>query len=355
MKDFIIFSKTRWSEVPRMRHQLTRMLRDLDGRIFFFERPVFSVSNADNFCEVEERIFVGMASQLIHHQIRVNKILQKINAEFEIVSIKKKLPKFHENPVVFNFNYDYFFLRKIFPKNKLITVINDDFVAQARLFRGHHVREALAETCAISDVVLTTAYPLVKQLSAWCHPLLFLPWADAEYCRPVFGENRNIALMWGSINEILDFSLLSDIANRHAHLEFYLVGTLSRSVRRQVNQICSNNRNVKYFPPMDLDSLPLSRIFSGIMPYKSGVGSTEAVTMANKSLRLMSKGLPLIVHGMPNFYRHEAIYRCLDANQFSESINNCAVKFYDLQAPISEFVSKNTKTVRSEFLKLIID
>ena len=82
--------------------------------------------------------------------------------------------------------------------------------------------------------------------------------------------------------------------------------------------------------------------------------STEAVTLANKSLRLMSKGLPLVVHGMPNFLKHEAIFSCSGAEEMARQIEVARQNFYELQESIRDLVDNNGPAVRyREFMSAI--
>jgi len=331
-----------------MRHQLARLIQYFGGEVVFFQKPAFFWENLRAWDDVSasDGVKLSRTKQLIHHQLRIFDFLGWVNAEFEERSIREKIGDYlDERVVVVNFNYDYFFLRKLFPKNKIVTIINDDFVAQARVGVSH-VEKTLSETCKSSDVVLTVSYPLVRKLSRWCAPVLFLPWADAPYSPPDSSGKRDAVLIWASINNILDFELLAELAKKSPDTEFFLVGPMSRRARRMVENLISRNLNVFYFSARPLESLPLERFFAGFMPYKSGVASTEAVTLANKSLRLMSKGLPLIVHGMPHFFKHEAIFSCTNSEQILERFEQCKRDFLRLQKDIEILVSENSPESR---------
>lgn len=359
MKNFIIFSKSNWNEPPRLRHQLTNLLLDAGNDVLFVQKPLFPwQAKIKQFSVDGRRLVVATTKQVFHHQLRIFAPLRMINNAFEILSIKANIrSKLRNEAVVINFNYDYYFLRSIFPCNKIITVVNDDFVAQAKLGGGARVRSALAKTCGISDAVLTVSYPLMRQLAAWCEPKLFFPWSDEPYSPPKADSSRNAVLIWASINRIIDFDLLSRVSKRLSEIDFYLVGPLSEASRSVVSELCANCSNVFYLPPSTLDALPLEKFFVGLLPYKAGVPSTEAVTLANKSLRLMSRGLPLVVHGMPNFLEHKAIFPCSGELEMAENIKFCLENFSELQWPIKELVDANGPKVRyeefSNFLKEI--
>lgn len=358
MKTFILFSKTNWSEPPRLRHQLTDLLLNAGNSVIFFQKPLFFWQRKEKKISIDRRgLKIVVAKQIFHHQLRFFPPLRWINNWFEIFSIKRCLtPDSSEKAIIVNFNYDYYFLRSIFPNNKIITLVNDDFVAQARFAGESRVRNALAKTCKISDAVLTVSYPLMQQLSNWSKPELFLPWSDGRYSPPNFDSLRNCVLIWASINGIIDFDLLYDVSCRLTNINFYLVGPLDRGSESVVSKLRDDCKNIYYLPPSTLENLPLEKFFAGLMPYKAGVRSTEAVTLANKSLRLMSKGLPLVVHGMPSFLEHEAIFSCQDHIEMAENIELCRENFQKLQAPIKTLVDANGPVDRyRQFLKIIND
>ncbi|WP_157609911.1 hypothetical protein [Variovorax sp. Root434] len=356
MKNFIVFSKSNWDESPRLRHQLTNLLLNSGNNVIFVQKPLFFWQRRRNDFPISDGgLAIVTTKQIFHHQLRFFFLLRWINNLFEIFSIKANLPsRLCENAIVINFNYDYYFLRSVFGSNKIITIVNDDFVAQAKLAGKARVRNALAKTCGVSDAVLTVSYPLMQQLSAWCKPKLFFPWSDDRYSLPNSDSLRNAVLIWASINEIIDFELLANVSRRLPQINFYLVGPLATASKTVVSDLCAVCKNIFYLPPSTLEALPLEKFFAGLMPYKAGVPSTEAVTLANKSLRLMSRGLPLIVHGMPNFLEHEAIFSCSGELEMAKKIEFCLENFSELQAPIKKLVDVNGSDDRyREFLKIL--
>lgn len=356
MTNFIFFSKSNWSEPPRLRHQLASLLLDAENDVIFVQKPLFPWQGRIKKLPIDQRrLVVATTRQIFHHQLRIFSPLRLINNLFEILSIKTNIPpQQRDDAIVINFNYDYYFLRSIFPKNKIITVVNDDFVAQAKLGGAARVRKALAKTCGISDAVLTVSYPLMRQLAAWSTPALFFPWSDAPYSSPKVNSPRNSVLIWASINSIVDFDLLFEVSKILPGVDFYMVGPLSGKSKAAVSNLCAECSNIFYLPPSTLEALPLEKFFAGLLPYRAGVASTEAVTLANKSLRLMSKGLPLIVHGMPNFLRHEAIFPCKGGQEMAAKIEHCLENFMELQQPIKELVDANGPNARYEqFLNIL--
>lgn len=356
MESFVVFSKSRWDEPPRLRHQITRLLLAFGHQVSFFQRPMFLWEKSKTpVVSRQGDLLLVSTKQAIHHQLRIYRIIGYLNELVEIRSIRRKISsQINENVIVVNFNYDYAFLRKIFPENKIITVINDDFVAQAKLLKGRHVERALEETCKVSDCILTVSHPLMRQLSAWCKPVLFLPWSDGPYQFPTARGVRDAVLIWASINDVIDYELLRLVSEKLPHVHFLLVGPLSGQAKSIVPGLCAESESIQYSPSTSLESLALANVFAGLMPYREGVRSTEAVTLANKSLRLMSKGLPLVVHGMPNFLKHEAIFSCSGAEEMARQIEVARQNFYELQESMRDLVDNNGPAVRyREFMSAI--
>lgn len=356
MNDYIFFSKSNWAEAPRLRHQLAALLRGFGGRVKFFQKPSFVWRHdvSEEVAVIGDGFVLARTRQLIHHQLRVLPILSWFNALVEKRSIRARLGKhLSTDIVIINFNYDYYFLRDVFPKNIIITIINDDFVSQSRFFSGRHAKESLRQTCINSDAVLTVSYPLMRQLSAWCRPELFFPWADVVYKAPLNSGVRNSVLLWAHIDGRVDFDLLRTAIAKRPEVFFYLVGPLGTDVKGQVS-LFDSSPNVVIMPSAELDDLSLENFFAAIIPYKQNVGAIEAVTMSNKSLQLMSRGLPLITHGMPEFYEHPAIVKAVDVAGFLLGLDHFRENFFTLQNHISNFVSQNQPRDRFEFLKKVI-
>lgn len=78
--------------------------------------------------------------------------LAQINAIYESNQISRSLFNLSDNDIVVNLTM-IIILRNLFPNNKIITVINDDFIAQARFFKGKHVQKSLEKVCSFSDAV----------------------------------------------------------------------------------------------------------------------------------------------------------------------------------------------------------
>ena len=177
MSRFLIFTKTNWDEPPRLRHQLAKLLLSDGHEIVFFEKPAYILGKRSKNKTSEKKIKFLRYRQLIHHKLRLIPLLHSLNAGFEKAQINmlRKDNQFNIKDIIINFNYEYFFLRSLFPENKIITIINDDFWSSALFQYEKPLRWALKKTCLSSDAVLTVSKPLSEQLSEFCRPHLFYP------------------------------------------------------------------------------------------------------------------------------------------------------------------------------------
>ncbi len=356
MPEIVFFSKTNWDETPRLRHQTAKLLKSFGEPIYFFQKPRFPWGGRSfaKPLEIEDDFFLARTTQLLHHQLRVGLGLGKINSLFEISSIKSVVKSLSPDPIIINFNYDYFFLREIFPKSKIITILNDDFVAQAKFFDGKHIYKSLKKTCEISNEVLVVSYPILKQVKSFCKPKIFFPWSDTEYIIPRQHTNRSKILLWSHIDGRVDFRLIENSAKKMPEVIFDLVGPVSKGVFFDFKKLCAENKNIVHIPPTKLDELDFDSYFCSIIPYKCSVADIEAVTISNKTFQLLARGMPIVTHGMPNFFEHPAISKSDTIESFLTEITRLREEFFSLQKSISDLVSSNNSKSRLAFLSSIL-
>ena len=354
---FFFFTKTRWQEPPRIRHQLAKLLADAGHCVEFFELPLFPWQTRTKADTGHERISLHNYKQLIHHKLRLTKSLHYLNAAYEEPQIRRILQHLEvlDSDIVVLFNYEYFFIRRIFPNNRIILIINDYFWSNPLGGFEKPLRWALAKTCRTSDRVLAVSPPLIELLRPYCKAELFFPWADVDYQAPQFGSYRNILLFWGYIDQRLDLSYVEALANAFGQgdldYEIFLVGPID-IYRRDLKRLgmCPKIRFGRSSP---LDDLPLSRVLCGFNPYKSNVTSINAATLPNKTLQELARGLPQVITGMPNFIDQPFVFRMTGVvDRDIEVLNSLRSRFDDLQPAISAFVSANSAESR---LKALMD
>jgi hypothetical protein len=261
------------------------------------------------------------------------------------------------NFTVINFTHDGWFLRETFPGHRIVTLIHDDFEAQSRLPFSGHITWALERTCRNSDTVLAVSEPLRERLSAWCWPELFLPWAVVPYRRPVAPvASRRTLLFWGYVDTGVDLDRVEEVAlhlaQRGADWKVLLVGpTQGKGVRAPIIHRLSRFPNIEVRDPMPLDALPLEETLAALLPYRRSA-ITDSVTLANKSMQLLARGLPLLISAMPRFLEAPFVIRMDGPGGVAKAIGTCSERFQALQVPISEYCAANAPESR---LRMLLD
>lgn len=356
---FLFFTKTYWEEPPRMRHQVARLLSNNGERVIFFEKPLSSLAageRAGSPRRAEESIVTIKHRELVHHQLRFFPMIDPLNCIYTRRSILKSLPEIRadETLIIVNFNYDYYFLRDLFPTARIVTIINDDFIDNARLPWIHHIRSAMRATCRMSDVILTVSSYLQRQLRHWGRVEIFYPWSETGYVRPKQSSERDTLLFWGYINDRLDFDLLRNLvadsrkAGTPIHLR--LVGPVAEGMHRRSDfKALLALEQVSLSPPTNLVDISFDRILAAVIPYRASRAGVKAMELTNKSIRLLSMGLPLLISGMPSFIRAPFI-NVMDRAQPAEAIEWCRQSFDRLQDDIRCFVRRHTSSARLKSL-----
>ncbi len=206
-RDFILVTHTRWSETPRIRHQIARLIAAAGHRVLFVERAEGPLNRLDPGArEVEPRIFLTRTNRLMHHQLRLVAPLDWANAAVVRRSLTSQVRAsgFASDSMIINFTHDYDFLRTDFPASKIITVIHDDFEAQARIPGFGHVTRMLSRTCRASHRVLALSNVLCQRLRTWGPAELFYPWSTLPYRAP-HGEvaAKDTLLFWGFFGPVV--------------------------------------------------------------------------------------------------------------------------------------------------------
>lgn len=359
--NFIFFTKTKWSEPPRLRHQLANLLIDNGHNVIFVEKPSYS-----SRLKVEKssgKMYLIKYRQLIHHKLRLGRLLRFLNAKYEQRNIKIVLEKLNTAPdVVINFNYDYYFLPTIF-NIPIFTIINDAFWERTLYGLNLHMKRQLEMTLAISDRVFTVSKPLESELSQFCNPILFRPWlSDSAVCNPVSDNfEKNVVLFWGYINRRLDFEYIRKFIElfdgTKGIIKFRFIGPIENDVD-DIFHLLVKNGTIEHLPECHIKDVVFDDVFLSIIPYKDSY--CESVTdFPNKLLPLLSAGLPIVHLGMPQLVQTDFI---VGLTGIIESDVNVIYKLREdymnngFQNSISEFVRYNTASIRyEEFMRYVYD
>lgn len=355
---FVFFTKTEWTEAPRLRHQLARLLADAGHDVAFFQLPSFPWQASASGVSGHQRIALHRYRQLIHHKLRVHSLLHRLNRAYERRQIGafSSMLDIRPDDVIVNFNYDYYFLRDLFPGQKIVTIINDDFWSQAIAGYEAPLKWALERTCETSDRVLTVSPSLADQLQSYCNPELFYPWADQAYDAPTKLGQRKQLLFWGYIGDRIDYERvisLADFFAAHA-LDFELVFVGPQREGWRPLKALARHPVVTLRDAIPLNALPLESVLAAFIPYRGGVKSFDAIVLPNKALQMLARGLPLIITGMPDFLDAPFVFRLHSSNSGVERLlEEVQASFDSLQPLIAEFVEANSARNRlTQFLRI---
>lgn len=347
MTRFIFFTKTDWSEPPRLRHQLAMLLVDRGHQILFFEKPNSPLSPRRPISNSIPGFEFLRTREGLHHKLRLSGVARRVNAVFEVAQIRAAIAHqdISDADVIVNFNYDYYFLREIFPNSLIVTVINDDFWCRALFGYERPLVEALSLTCKMSDEVLTVSCPLMDQLSKYCDPELFLPWSATPYCAPRSDTPRNQLLFWGYINNRLNFDYLiglaAEIVNANSEIELKFVGPIQTNIDARFNVLAASPC-VSVSGPVDVGELDFEGVLAALIPYVDGNRADDVTSIPNKAFPMLAHGLPLVISGMPNFIREPFVLRVGESPARDlMMLEQLRLGFARYQSSIERFVANN--------------
>ena len=254
--------------------------------------------------------------------------------------------------------YDYFFLRVLFPDNRIITIINDDHWSSAILSYQRPLKKALKITCENSDAVLAVSHPLVKLLSDFSHSNLLLPWSESTYSIPNLKSKRRSLLYWGYVNNRLDFNYVLDLSKAlHSSMPDYtidFVGPVDTQIDKRFHDLV-NQPNVTLSEPRELQSLNLDGVLAAFMPYLKGPPEHEILTLPNKAMPMLAHGIPLLFANIfPSILDAPFVIE-LAQNETEDlkTIASLKENFYALQPAIRNYVNKNTGGIRYRELAIL--
>lgn len=352
MTRFFFFTKTDWPEPPRLRHQLAALLVRRGHDVVFFEKPSHVFRPRRSSGENVPGMRFLRTRELVNHKLRMNAPIRIANAAFEIREITNALNSVEINhgDIVVNFCYDYWFLRRIFPNNVIMTVINDDFWCRAIFGYERPLFDVVSMTCRSSDKVLVVSKPLKTQLASYCDPEIFYPWSDIPYAPPKTEAKRTRLLFWGYINNRLNFPLLEMLANgimqSRMDVTIDFVGPVQDNIDRRfcdlVKLPCVSLRGPSGPAEIDFDS-----VLAAIIPYVEGNRADDVTDIPNKAFPMLSRGLPLLISGMPNFIEKPFVYRIGAAwPEGRGAIEKLKAEFWEQQPNIESFVNMNLEEHR---------
>jgi hypothetical protein len=340
--DFYLFTKTVWDEPPRLRHQVAQLLAAAGHEVLFFQKPGYGREAAT---QLMPGITGVRTRYLLHAQLRILPQLATANAAVECREIRR-IAREPPRIGIVNFNFDYDFLRTLYPRARLLTIINDDFVEAARPVAREAVRRALRATARVSDGCAAVSYPLVDQLRAWTDRVsLFLPWSRGPYVQPRLQRARPDVLYWGYIGGRIDFAAVRHILDSGIRIHF--VGPLTPSI--QVSEML-RHPNAEYRPAASLSEIEdvLDRCCASLLAYDLNFTAMKALTASNRSFELLSRGLPLLYPALPALLESPpgVTYRCQSPQAYVEAIRSAQAAFDAVQPSIEQYLEAHTAARR---------
>jgi hypothetical protein len=344
---FVIFTKTLWFEFPRIRHQVALLLRDYGHEVLFFEKPL-PFYKMPSKKKIHEKIFFTRAPELFHHQLRPFELMVNLNASFVKNHLQAILGKSDTDCIV-NFNYDYSFLRDIFPSQKIITIINDDFVDLSKPWMKSMVKKQLMKTCEMSDKVFAVSYSLLEEVKKYnASSELFLPWGP-DYQAPVLNTDRDVLLYFGYINERVDWSVVRFLAAQGVKLRF--VGPVGGRIAAKEIDFLKKNTSFEYLNGRPLAEVPLDDVCCSIAIYNKKSIGVNSITINNRIFQLLSQGIPIIYTDLPNLIDapEMVIRRFNNYNFLMDSYEFFKENFYDCQEDIQRFLTHHDGENRYQY------
>jgi hypothetical protein len=351
---FILFTKTPWDEPPRLRHQVALMLARRNHEVVFFEKVglpgTWSARNCDG-------IRVVRHGELLHHQLRPTDWIAALNAAYCVRNIRRATD-WNEETVVLNFNYDYDFLRRLFPENVLLTIVNDDFIAGARPHMRRQARRVYERTVRHSDHVLTVSTSLYDQAAQFTNAVsTFFPWARRPYLAPPIAADRPELLYWGYVNDRLDWRAVRHVLDAGIVINF--VGPINDDGQAESMM---NHANARHRGAATLDELSaiIDRCAASILPYDINGRYGEmvaAITVNNRAFELLATGLPLLYADLPGLLTAPpgVITRCGTPQAYVDAFLSARTSFDDRQESIRDFLEDHTEDARYRQLTRLIE
>ena len=292
--------------------------------------------------------------ELFHHQLRPFSFLSNLNARF--VSKFLKRIDVHDRELIVNFAYDYGFLRKLFPQHRIVTILNDNFEAQAKPWMRRRVAEEIASVCRVSDMVLAVSYPLLNMARRYNENCdLLLPWSSQDYARPAPGNRRRVALYFGYVHRV-DWAVIEFLLSNGVPVR--VVGPFPRMREHWIA------RRLQYrFPsllelkgPSHIKELQLDDVCCTLLPYSSSLKNINFVTASNRLFNLLALGLPAIHVDLPYLIDapREVIWKCKKIEEYLEGYRFAADNFDSLQNKIQEFVAPHNEDSRRTQLEGVL-
>lgn len=245
-------------------------------------------------------------------------------------------------------------MRDCFPKNIIITFLNDNSWSSSLRFAEKSYRRALQKTINNSSVILCISKYILNQINEKKRKRLFWPWAQEQYQKPK-KKVRNTILYFGFLNRRLDLCVIKKLAEeihqQKRKNKILLVGPFEQNIKDililkkfksiLIKKTVKNPSKIKW-----------DKVLCGLIPYKGRIPENDAIELPNKAMKFFVRGIPLLISGMPNFLQKPFVYRIpfKSEESFLDILDQIKDEFMRNQPLIQRFVQENSQAQRLKTL-----
>jgi len=332
-----------WDEPPRLRKQVATLLLEHGHEIHFFQKRKFGRRAKSE--EISDRLTIHTSAHLLNHQLKIFQPLNAIDAAF-LKRIFRQQVDIRTDDVILNFCYDLDFLRDLYPNNRMLHIVNDDYIAMALTPHKRSAARLLKRNCQAANHTFTVSLMVEEYLREYTDNIsLFFPWARSIYRQPNVGLSRNEIMYWGYINERIDFDVVGEILDAGIKINFFGYITPSNKVSEMLS-----HPNAEYHGIADLQDVPevLERCCCSLLPYNPRDETIRCITINNRGFELLSFGLPLLYTALPYLIPSpdNVIYKCHGAEKFLAAYEDARRNFDAVQPVIEHFLQSHTSEMR---------
>ena len=328
----VIATATAWSELPRLRHQVTRALSRYYRVLYIHFSYEWRRKHTTHYTCVEPNITVWCPSNILTVPEPIAARVPLVGVAEELffkLSVQRVLKRMKIKPIaVINFDHRHHWIQdhRLFPR--AIYICNDDFSGLARragnprvaMRRAKQMRSAAQR----SDVSLATSEHIARILEVGEKARVFYPGHDLPVPdAPRLDDEHSSGCIkvgyMGYIDSRLNVAWIRTAAAR-CDIEFHVIGPISST---EVHAALLSS-NVKVHSP--LTGKPLLEWLQGMdvltIPFDLEQELAPAFAILNKTFFYLAAGKPIVVSDLRGFVElgPDIVYRAGTAEEFVNQI-----------------------------------
>ncbi len=300
----VIATVTPWSELPRLRHQLTRHLTKYANILYIDFPSNWRQLRSESYTSPEPNLTVWRAPSSVHLPWRLTASLPQFSRLERLLTIRRirKLPflRDHSAEGLISFDFRRPWLLSSGIAVRTAFVCNDDFTLFAPSRRtAILIQNQIRESAALAQHVYITSEHYTALVAQPDKTTVIIPGHDyrvpnSPLPSPIHPPIR-VGFV-GNIDKRLDFKLIAE-AGRCAGIELHFIGVCDSERTRL---LLSEVPNLRIAPPLYGSNLFDWMLGMNVlwMPYKLPDAWALSVTLPNKTLSYLATGRPVIVSGL---------------------------------------------------------